>query len=44
MSKLLIDHLEVCAKLARADGQVFLEYLIEMAITEAKRPEGKKAA
>lgn len=33
---LLVDHLTVCAKLARSDGNPLIEYLIRMALLEAK--------
>jgi hypothetical protein len=39
MTKPLVDHLTVCAKLARTDGNPLIEYLIRMALLEA-RPKG----
>jgi|GEM_PF-6706185 hypothetical protein len=36
MTTALVDHLEVCAKLARNDGQHLIEYLIRMAMLEAR--------
>jgi hypothetical protein len=38
---LLVDHLTVCAKLARSDGNPLIEYLIRMALLEAK-PKGTR--
>jgi len=39
MTDQLVDHLEVCEKLARGRGQKLIEYFIKMAMLEAK---GKK--
>lgn len=39
MTKPLVDHLTVCAKLARTNGNALIEYLIRMALLEA-RPKG----
>lgn len=41
MTKPLVDHLTVCAKLARTDGNPLIEYLIRMALLEAK-PKGTR--
>jgi len=40
MATPLVDHLDVCAKLARNEGQQLIGYLIRMAMLEAK---GKKS-
>lgn len=44
MTNALVDHLEICAKLARSDGQKLVEYLIRMAMLEAKPKKAHKHA
>jgi len=46
MTNQLVDHLEVCAKLARGEGQKPIEYFIRMAMLEAKgkRPREQEHA
>ena len=42
MTNPLVDHLEVCAKLARSEGKQLIEYLIRMAMLEAKPKKSHK--
>jgi hypothetical protein len=42
-TKYYVEHLEVLVARARAEGQTFLAYLLEMALAEASAPRRRRA-